>query len=71
MTQQPKENEMKTKTAKIANLLFTALCMALMYMGFIMMDEFGIGYLWLGMYTCGAYGLGYQVFDYFVSEATN
>jgi hypothetical protein len=35
------------------------------------MDEFGIGYLWLGMYTCGAYGLGYQVFDYFVSEATN
>jgi hypothetical protein len=45
--------------------------MALMYMGFTMMDEFGIGYLWLGMYTCGAYGLGYQVFDYFVSEATN
>ena len=62
---------MKTKTAKIANLLFTAACLALMYMGFMMMDEFGIGYLWLGMYTCGAYGLGYQVFDYFVTEATN
>lgn len=62
---------MKSKTHKAANLLFTAMCMALMYMGFIMMDEFGIGYLWLGMYTVGAYGLAYQVFDYFVSEATN
>jgi hypothetical protein len=39
-------------------------------MGFSMMDEFGIGYLWLGMYTIGAYGLAYQVFDYFVSSAT-
>ena len=61
---------MKTKTQKAATLLFTAMCMALMYMGFIMMDEFGIGYLWLGMYTCGAYGLGYQVFDYFVDRVT-
>jgi hypothetical protein len=62
---------MKTKTAKIANLLLTAACLAMVYMGFTMMDEFGIGYLWLGMYTLGAYGLAYQVFDYFVSEATN
>lgn len=61
---------MKTKTAKLANLLFTAACMALVYMGFIMMDEFGIGYLWLGMYTLGAYGLAYQVFKYFVDDAT-
>jgi len=61
---------MKTKTQKIATLLFTAMCMALMYMGFIMMDEFGIGYLWLGMYTAGSYGLAYQVFDYFVTEST-
>lgn len=61
---------MKTKTAKLANLLFTAACMALVYMGFIMMDEFGIGYLWLGMYTIGAYGLAYQVFKYFVDDAT-
>jgi hypothetical protein len=45
--------------------------LALVYVGFSMMDEFGIGYLWLGMYTIGAYGLAYQVFDYFVSEATN
>ena len=62
---------MKSKAYKAANLLFTVLCMALVYMGFIMMDEFGIGYLWLGMYTVGAYGLAYQVFDYFVTEATN
>jgi hypothetical protein len=62
---------MKTIIEKAATLIFTALCMALMYMGFSMMDEFGIGYLWLGMYTLGSYGLGYQVFDYFVSEATN
>lgn len=61
---------MKTKTAKLANLLFTAACIAMVYMGFIMMDEFGIGYLWLGMYTCGAYGLAYQVFKYFVDDAT-
>ena len=61
---------MKTKTAKLANLLFTAVCMALVYMGFMMMDEFGIGYLWLGMYTLGAYGLAYQVFKYFVDDAT-
>jgi hypothetical protein len=45
--------------------------MALMYVGFTGLDEFGVGYLWLGMYTIGAYGLAYQVFDYFVSEATN
>jgi hypothetical protein len=62
---------MKSKAYKAANLLFTAMCMALVYTGFIMMDEFGIGYLWLGMYTVGAYGLAYQVFDYFVTEATN
>jgi hypothetical protein len=61
---------MKTKTYKAATLIFTAMCMAMVYMGFIMMDEFGIGYLWLGMYTLGAYGLAYQVFDYFVTEAT-
>lgn len=62
---------MKNAAHKTANLIFTALCMALMYIGFTMMDEFGIGYLWLGLYTCGAYGLGYQVFDYFVTESTN
>jgi hypothetical protein len=62
---------MKTIIEKAATLIFTAMCMALIYMGFSMMDEFGIGYLWLGMYTLGAYGLAYQVFDYFVSEATN
>ena len=61
---------MKDKTYKAANLLFTATCMALIYMGFIMMDEFGIGYLWLGRLTCGGYGLAYQVLDYFVSSAT-
>jgi len=61
---------MKTITEKAATLIFTALCIAMMYMGFIMMDEFGIGYLWLGMYTIGAYGLAYQVFEYFVSSAT-
>ena len=61
---------MKTKTYKAAYLLFTVMCMAMMYMGFIMMDEFGIGYLWLAMYTIGSYGLAYQVFDYFVSSAT-
>ena len=62
---------MKTIIEKFATILFTALCMALMYMGFIGLDEFGVGYLWLGMYTIGSYGLAYQVFDYFVSEATN
>ena len=62
---------MKTIIEKAATLIFTALCLAMIYMGFSMMDEFGIGYLWLGMYTIGAYGLAYQVFDYFVSEATN
>ena len=62
---------MKTIIEKAATLIFTALCLAMIYMGFTMMDEFGIGYLWLGMYTIGAYGLGYQVFDYFVTEATN
>lgn len=62
---------MKSKAYKAANLLFTVMCIALVYTGFIMMDEFGIGYLWLGMYTVGAYGLAYQVFDYFVTEATN
>ena len=61
---------MKTIIEKFATLIFTAMCMAMIYMGFTMMDEFGIGYLWLGMYTCGAYGLAYQVFDYFVSNAT-
>ena len=61
---------MKTITEKAATLIFTAMCMAMIYMGFSMMDEFGIGYLWLGMYTIGAYGLAYQVFDYFVSSAT-
>ena len=62
---------MKTIIEKFATIIFTVACMALMYMGFTGLDEFGVGYLWLGMYTCGAYGLGYQVFDYFVSEATN
>jgi hypothetical protein len=62
---------MKTKTVKIANLIFTALCMALVYVGYTGLDEFGVGYLWLAMYTIGAYGLAYQVFDYFVTEATN
>jgi len=47
-----------------------ALCMAMIYMGFTMMTEVGVGYIWLAMYTCGAYGLAYQVFDYFVSSAT-
>ena len=61
---------MKTIIEKFATIIFTVACLALVYVGFTMMDEFGIGYLWLGMYTCGAYGLGYQVFDYFVSSAT-
>jgi hypothetical protein len=61
---------MKTITEKAATLIFTALCMAMIYMGFTMMTEVGVGYIWLAMYTCGAYGLGYQVFDYFVSSAT-
>jgi hypothetical protein len=62
---------MKSRAYKAATIIFTVACLALVYMGFTMMDEFGIGYLWLGMYTIGAYGLAYQVFDYFVSEATN
>ena len=62
---------MKTKTYKAAYLLFTVMCMALVYVGYTGLDEFGVGYLWLAMYTIGAYGLAYQVFDYFVSEATN
>lgn len=61
---------MKTITEKFATIIFTAMCMALMYMGFTMMVAVGVGYIWLAMYTIGAYGLGYQVFDYFVSSAT-
>jgi len=61
---------MKTIIEKFATIIFTVACLALVYVGFSMMDEFGIGYLWLGMYTIGAYGLAYQVFDYFVSSAT-
>ena len=61
---------MKTKTDKVLTLMLTSIFVLMVYIGFIMMDEFGIGYLWLAMYTCGAYGLGYQVFDYFVSDAT-
>jgi len=61
---------MKTITEKAATLIFTAMCMAMVYMGFTMMVEVGVGYIWLAMYTCGAYGLAYQVFDYFVSSAT-
>jgi hypothetical protein len=61
---------MKTIIEKAATLIFTALCMAMIYMGFTMMTEVGVGYIWLAMYTCGAYGLAYQVFDYFVSNAT-
>jgi|TARA_R110002126_G_scaffold243987_1_gene387348 hypothetical protein len=62
---------MKTIIEKFATIIFTVACMALMYVGFTGLDEFGVGYLWLGMYTIGAYGLGYQVFDYFVSDSTN
>jgi len=61
---------MKTITEKAATLIFTAMCMAMVYMGFTMMVEVGVGYIWLAMYTLGAYGLAYQVFDYFVSSAT-
>jgi len=61
---------MKTIIEKAATLIFTAMCMAMVYMGFTMMVEVGVGYIWLAMYTCGAYGLAYQVFDYFVSSAT-
>ena len=42
---------MKTITEKAATLIFTALCMALIYMGFTMMTEVGVGYIWLAMYT--------------------
>ena len=62
---------MKSKVDKTLTLMQTAIFMLLMYIGYTGLDEFGVGYLWLGMYTCGAYGLGYQVFSYFVSEATN
>ena len=62
---------MKTNVDKTLTLMLTAIFALLVFIGFSMMLEVGVGYLWLGMYTCGAYGLGYQVFDYFVSEATN
>ena len=62
---------MKTIVEKFATIIFTVACLALVYVGFTMMLEVGVGYLWLAMYTIGAYGLAYQVFDYFVSEATN
>ena len=62
---------MKSKVDKTLTLMQTAIFMLLMYIGYTGLDEFGVGYLWLGMYTIGAYGLGYQVFDYFVSDSTN
>ena len=62
---------MKSKVDKTLTLMQTAIFMLLMYIGYTGLDEFGVGYLWLGLYTCGTYGLGYQVFSYFVNEATN
>jgi len=61
---------MKTKTYKAANVLFTTMCILLTYIGFTMILEVGVGYLWLAMYTLGTHGLAYQVFSYFVNEAT-
>ena len=62
---------MKTKTDKALTLMMTACFMLSMYIGYTGLDEFGVGYLWLGLYTIGAYGLAYQVFKYFVNESTN
>jgi hypothetical protein len=61
---------MKTKTDKVLTLMLTSIFILLIYIGFAMMLEVGVGYLWLAMYTIGTHGLAYQVFQYFVSEAT-
>ena len=42
---------MKTIIEKFATIIFTVACLALVYVGFTGLDEFGVGYLWLGMYT--------------------
>jgi len=61
---------MKTKTDKVLTLMMTAIFVLLTYIGFAMMLEVGVGYLWLAMYTVGTHGLAYQIFSYFVGEAT-
>ena len=61
---------MKTKTDKVLTLMLTSIFILLIYIGFAMMLEVGVGYLWLAMYTIGTHGLAYQVFKYFVDDAT-
>ena len=61
---------MKSKVDKTLTLMLTAIFALLVFIGFTMMLEVGVGYLWLAMYTIGAYGLAYQVFSYFVNDAT-
>jgi hypothetical protein len=61
---------MKTKVDKALTLMMTAIFILLTYIGFAMMYEVGVGYLWLAMYTVGTHGLAYQAFSYFVDRAT-